>query len=252
MILCMPSRGISPSDAKYSERQKLAIVLAHQPGSVPWSRVCEMAAAGELRDDRGRKLPAFSLPEQSARSIAKRLRDRAPDELGAAMLRRAVRALSRKAHKMAADAQTPEDVSRAAKALADVQRLEVRVREAPTPKDGGATAQAILAAARSEDGVYTPEPEPPKREEPKPVEPPSPGDWMRRQVDAHLAQSTSPTPVRRDVGACDDSDIWRDEAGHPAFGLPQGPRPRNRIAGIDYSPAEYFAQRGYGLPRSPA
>jgi hypothetical protein len=198
MIWPVPA-GQSPIEAVYSPRQRIGIALAYAPGECSARQVCELAAAGKLLDQNGRRIPAFTAKQSSVRGIALRMRrGEMLDGADPKATRRMYDRLAARARRLAVEAKTADEVVAAAKALEAAEKLRGEVERLPASDKtlGG----SILDAHRS-SSCPAPPPEPlPKPEpkpEPEPAPPPhelSPGEWMKAQVAKLAEQHAEPSP----------------------------------------------------------
>ena len=249
----MPA-GVSPSDARYTSAQRLAFGLHYDPPRVTSRMVAELAESGRLTGPDGRRLPAFSVNPGSVRGIARRVqRGRDLEGAGPESTRRLSVRLAGRARRLAANAKTAAEISAAAKALEDAERLRGAVEQSSASNGGGLRDEVLRAHRGGGPPVPAELPKPEPKPEPPAPEPESPGEWMRRELGrmARSEPAASAVPLRSSAGgAVDDSDIERAVLGHPAFGLHGQSRRRGRIPGGDmYDPDTYARQRGYGRPR---
>jgi hypothetical protein len=209
IMTAMPP-GVRVPDSKYTDRQRAAIDLAYDPPRVSSAKVAELAQRGRLLDVDGRFLPAFDLAQASVRSIAKRVRRGGVKDDGGLTPEQAAKLWDRlagHARRNATSARTSEEVSAAARALADVERLRPNAelaRPGPNPLAG-----SILAAHRSSrphappaepDPVRAPVPElaeldpVPAVPEPEPERELTVPEQIARELEERFAAMRAPEP----------------------------------------------------------
>jgi len=139
----------------YSDEQRAAVVRAYEDPGVSASQVVAMAAAGELRDARGRPLGGFAVPAASVRSMHRKERRRlGPDDLVAANRRLIREILNMAWTEIQAIKRTPAG-ERDMRRLTAVVALHARIGDVIREDEGSRPA---APASRARGPAPVPEP----------------------------------------------------------------------------------------------
>ena len=234
--------------AVYSQRERLAIVLAYDPPRVSARAVAERAEAGRLVDADGKLVEPFSCAVASVRSISMRARRNGvlheqQGDVDLEASKKLYAKLSARARRLVEEAKSEEEIKRASRMLRELQELEGTLARAPASngRPGGLSGE-ILRAHREVGQPTSPHrrsgsagdppgsPEPPPTQvakvtsvtpepEPQPESDPreEPGRWMRAEIERFQREQASQRQAEVSAarsashGAVDDDPGTRSE-----------------------------------------